>query len=376
MFENIFSLPLEKKVGQLFVIGIAGAEVDKPTAEILEEISPGGICLFARNIKTLEQTRQLNEELRSRLPVEPIISIDQEGGLVDRLRRVITPMPSARAVQQSGDLRVARKLGSLTGKVLRILGFNLNFAPVIEVLSEEREFLSHGLYSRSFGRSSGEVFGYAMTYLRGLQSEGIWGCLKHFPGLGAGNLDSHDEIPIIPLSLEELMAKDLAPYAEFFLSRRCEEAKVRAVMVGHGAYPKVDSTENGKSVPASINKNIINLLRKELGYKNLALTDDLEMGAITKHYSIEDAAKMAFEAGEDLILICSNAELIYKAYKALLSAIKNKEISRQRLDISLRRISKMKSVLRQPLEFDKKRLLELSDEVTKLNEKLNYRYGG
>ncbi len=232
MFENIFSLPLEKKVGQLFLIGISGAEVDKPTTEILEEISPGGICLFARNIKTLEQTRQLNEELRARLPVEPIISIDQEGGLVDRLRRVITPMPSARAVQQSGDLRVARKLGSLTGKILRILGFNLNFAPVIEVLSEEREFLSHGLYSRSFGHSSGEVFGYAMTYLRSLQSEGIWGCLKHFPGLGAGNLDSHDDIPIIPLSLEELMAKDLAPYAEFFLSRRCEEAKVRAVMNG------------------------------------------------------------------------------------------------------------------------------------------------
>ncbi len=376
MFESIFSLPLERKVGQLLMIGIAGPEVDKATAEILEEISPGGICLFARNIKTLEQIRQLNEELRAKLPVEPIISIDQEGGLVDRLRRVITPMPSARAVQQSGDLGVARKLGSITGRILRILGFNLNLAPVIEVLSEEREFLSHGLYSRSFGRSSGEVFGYAMAYLQGLQNEGIWGCLKHFPGLGAGNFDSHDEIPIITLSLEELMAKDLAPYLEFFLSCRCEAARVRAVMIGHGAYPKVDLTEDGKLLPASINKNIINLLRGELGYKNLILTDDLEMGAITRHYSVEDAARMAFEAGEDMILICSNAELIYRTYKSLLSAIKNKEISQQRLVFSLRRIAKMKSVLRQPLEFDKKRLLELSDEVTKLNEKLNYRYGG
>lgn len=380
MFREIFSLPLEKKVGQILLVGLPGPEVDSQTKELLSEVSPGGVCLFARNIKTLEQTRRLNEQIRENLQVEPIISIDQEGGLVDRLRRVITPMPSARAIRQNGDLAAARLLGKVTGEILRILGLNMNFAPVMEILSEEREKLSNGLYSRSFGRSPGEVLGYTMVYLRGLQREGILGCLKHFPGLGAGEIDSHDEMPLIPLSHDELIEKDLAPYIELFLFRRDEEDRVKAVMVGHGGYPKIDLIEEvigGKILPASVNKNIVTeLLREELGYENLVLTDDLEMGAITKHYSIEDAAKMAFDAGEDMILICSNVDSVFKAYDALLSAIRSGEISQERLNQSLRRIAKIKSILRPPLEFDKKRLLELSDEIARLNAKLNYSYGG
>lgn len=379
MLKEIFLLPLEKKVGQLFMIGLPKAEVDIETEALLKEISPGGVCLFARNIKTLEQTRKLNEDLRNKLQIEPIISIDQEGGLVDRLRRVLTPMPSARAIRQSGDLVAARQLGKITGEVLRILGLNMNFAPVMEILSEEREALPNGLYSRSFGRSPGEVLGYTMVYLRGLQSEGIWGCLKHFPGLGASDIDSHEEMPMIPLSHDELIAQDLAPYIELFLLSR-EEDRIKAVMVGHGGYPKIDLIQEkigGKVLPASINKHIVTeLLREELGYENLVITDDLEMKAITKHYEIEEATKMAFEAGEDMILICSTPEAALRAYHALLSAFKKKELSPKRLEKSLRRIAKVKSVLRPPLGFDKKRLLELSDEITKLNQKLNYSYGG
>ncbi|MCS6874660.1 MAG: hypothetical protein N2Z23_10280 [Pyrinomonadaceae bacterium] len=380
MIKEIFSLPFEKKVGQLFIIGLPSDEIDAEAKELLEEISPGGICLFARNIKSLEQTRRLNDELRKKLPVEPIISIDQEGGLVDRLRRVLTPMPSARAIRQNGDLAAARLLGKITGEVLRILGLNMNFAPVMEILSEEREKLQNGLYSRSFGRSPGEVLGYAMVYLRGLQREGIWGCLKHFPGLGASDIDSHEEMPIVALSHDELIAQDLAPYIELFLYRRDEEDRIKAVMVGHGGYPKIDLVEEtmgGKILPASINKHIVNdLLREELGYENLALTDDLEMGAITKHYTIEDAAKLALEASQDMILICSTSQSAISAYRSVLSAFKTKELSQKSLEKSLRRIAKIKSVLRPPLEFDKNRLLGLSEEIARLNQKLNYSYGG
>lgn len=378
--ENIRSLSIEQKIGQLFFIGLAGTEVDAETRRLLEEISPGGICLFSRNVRRAEQVRQLTDDIRAVLPVEPIISIDQEGGLVDRLRRVITPMPPPRVIRQHGDLAAARSLGSITGEILRMLGLNMNFAPTMEIMSEDRDLLSNGLFSRSFGRSPGEVLGYSQVYLRGLQSQGVLACLKHFPGIGAGEVDSHEELPLVHLSHDELVAKDLAPYIELFFFRRDEDDRVRAVMVGHGGYPKIDlddETIGGKLVPASINKNIVTkLLREELGYKHLALTDDMEMGAILKHCPIEEAAKAAFAAGEDMILICANAESVRKSYQAMLSAFNNNEFSAERLDESLQRIADVKFLLRPPLPLDTNRLQELSNDIARLNENLNYSYGG
>ena len=380
MLEQILSLPIEKKIGQLFFIGLPSTEIDAETHGLLEEVSPGGICLFSRNIRHLDQARKLTDDLREILTVEPIISIDQEGGLVDRLRRVVTPMPSARVIRQHGDLAAARELGSITGEILRMLGLNMNFAPTMEIMSEDRELLSNGLFSRSFGRSPGEVLGYSMVYLRGLQSQGVFGCLKHFPGIGAGEVDSHEELPLVHLSHDELVAKDLAPYIELFVHRQDEDDRVRVVMVGHGGYPKIDledETLSGRLVPASINKNIVTkLLREELGYKHLALTDDMEMGAILRHCGIEDAAKAAFDAGEDMILICSNVESVRKSYQAMLSAFRNNKFSIERLNESLLRIAEVKLLLKPPLPLDSNRLQQLSNDIAGLNEKLNYSYGG
>lgn len=380
LIEKISSLSIEQKIGQLFFIGLPGAEIDPETRRLLEEISPGGICLFSRNVRSLEQVRGLNDELRKILPVEPIISLDQEGGLVDRLRRVMTPMPPPRVIREHGDLAAARQLGALTGEILSMLGFNMNFAPTMEIMSEDRDLLSNGLFSRSFGRSPGEVLGYTMVYLRGLQSAGILGCLKHFPGIGAGEVDSHEELPLVHLSHDELIAKDLAPYIELFLFRRDEDDRVRAVMVGHGGYPKIDleaETIGGRLVPASINVNIVTkLLREELGYRHLVITDDMEMGAILKHCPIEDATKAAFKAGEDMILICASAESMRKSYQTMLSAFRAGEFSAERLDESLHRIAEVKLLLKSPLPLDMYRMHQLSNDVAKLNENLNYSYGG
>lgn len=380
MIDKILSLPIEKKIGQLFFIGLPGTEIDGETRLLLEEVSPGGVCLFARNIRQARQTRALLDDLRERLPIEPILSVDQEGGLVDRLRRIVTPMPSARVIRQHGDLAAARWLGKTTGEILLRLGFNMNFAPTMEILSEERELLSNGLFSRSFGRTAGEVLGYSQVYLRGLQSAGVIGCLKHFPGIGAGEVDSHEELPLVNLSHDELVSQDLAPYIELFLYRRDEDDRVRAVMVSHGGFPKIDlahGTIGGRLAPASLNKNIVtNLLRRELGFRHLVITDDLEMGAILRHCPIEDAAKSAFEAGEDMILICSSLDAVRKSYRAMLEAFKNGEFSEDRLEMSLRRIAEIKSRLKPPLDFDDDRLRELSFEISRLNDKLNYSYGG
>lgn len=383
MLDSLLELlPLEKKVGQLMFIGLPGPELDNKTRELLEEVQPGGICLFARNIRQAEQVRKFLGDIREVLPIEPFFSIDQEGGLVDRLRRIITPMPPPRSIREHGDLSAARKLGSVTGEILRILGFNMNFAPTMEVMSPERDLLSNGLYSRSFGRSPGEVLGYAMPYLRGLQRTGIIACLKHFPGIGAGEVDSHESIPIVNLTRQDLIAQDLAPYIEFFLYRQDEDDRIHAVMVSHGGFPKINIETGefgGRVAPASINKDIVtDLLRKELGFKHLVLTDDLEMGAIIKHCPIDEAAKEAFKAGEDMVLICSSTEAVRKSYYALLEGFKSGELSNLRLHQSLKRIAEVKTLIEKelPLPFDTDRLKELSDEIAHLNKILNYSYGG
>ncbi|HWS52783.1 MAG TPA: glycoside hydrolase family 3 N-terminal domain-containing protein, partial [Pyrinomonadaceae bacterium] len=249
--------------------------------------------------------------------------------------------------------------------------------PVLSIMTEDRDLLSNGLYSRSYGRSPGEVLGYTMTYLRALQGTGCLGCAKHFPGIGAGEVDSHEEMPIIHLSHEDLIAQDLAPYIELF---QREDNMVRAVMVSHGGFPNIDihrGIAGGRLVPASINFHIVTrLLRDELGYRGLVLTDDMEMGAIAKHNPIEDSALRAVEAGEDMLLICATPALIRRGYDALVAAARAGRLSPERIEVSLRRIAAFKSLAQPPHPFDPHRLEQLSLEVAELNRKLNYVYGG
>jgi beta-N-acetylhexosaminidase len=253
----------------------------------------------------------------------------------------------------------------------------MNFAPVMSIMTEDRDLLSNGLYSRSYGRSPGEVLGYTMVYLRGLQGTGLLGCAKHFPGIGAGEVDTHDEMAIIHLSHDDLLAQDLAPYIELF---QREDNMVRAVMVSHGGFPNIDihrGIAGGRLVPASINPSIVtDLLRDELGYKGLVVTDDLEMGAIAKHCEIEEAALRAILAGEDMILVCAKPELIRRAYDSLLKAAREGSLTTERIEASLERIAAFKAMTQTPPPFDPKKYQELSMEVAALNHKLNYVYGG
>jgi beta-N-acetylhexosaminidase len=376
-FQTLQSLPLERQIGQLLYIGLPGTEFDADARSLVEEIQPGGVIVFGRNVESPEQLRGLLDSVRAAVPIDPLLGIDQEGGLVDRLRKIITPMPAARVIRQHGDLAGARTHGRITGEVLRLLGFNMNFAPVMSIMTEDRDLLSNGLYSRSFGRSPGEVLGYTMVYLRGLQGTGLLGCAKHFPGIGAGEVDTHQQMPVIHLTHDDLLAQDLAPYIELF---QREDNMVKAVMVSHGGFPNIDiqrGTAGGRLVPASINHGIVTgLLREELGYEGLVVTDDLEMGAIARYTEIEEAALRAILAGEDMILVCARPDLIRRAHASLLAAARTGELTRGRIMSSLRRISAFKALTSPPLPFDAKRLQELSSEVAELNRKLNYVYGG
>ena len=375
--NHLLELPFEQQIGQFFFIGLPGTEVDEETRKLIEEIKPGGVIIFGRNVESAEQLRKLIDDARRLIPTEPLVAIDQEGGLVDRLRQVFPPMPSARAIRQHGDLAGARKLGRVTGELLRMLGFNLNFAPVMSIITEARSKLTNGLYSRSFGRSPGEVLGYTTVYMRGLQGTGCLGCLKHFPGIGAGEIDSHIEMPMVPLTKDDLMAQDLAPYIELF--QRADD-RVRVVMVSHGGFPNIDikkGTTSGLVTPASINPHIVTtLLRQELEFKHLVVTDDLEMGAIAKHFEIEDASIRACEAGEDMLLICATPETIRRGYHALLEAARAGKITEKRIHASLKRISSAKALTEPPLPLDMEKYNRLADEIRELNVTLEYRYPG
>ena len=375
--ESLLSLPLEQQIGQFFYIGLAGTEIDAEARALIEEVTPGGIIIFGRNVKSPPQLRKLLDDVREILPTDPLLGVDQEGGLVDRLRKIFTPMPSARTIREHGDLAGARALGRITGEALRLLGFNMNFAPVMSIMTDERDLLSNGLYSRSYGRSPGEVLGYTTVYLRGLQETGIVGCLKHFPGIGAGEVDSHEQMPMVRLSHDDLMAQDLAPYVELFQRK---DDRVRCVMVSHGGFPNIDilkGVTGGLLEPASLSLNIVNnLLRGELGYQHLVVTDDLEMGAIAKHCEIESAVVRAFIAGNDMMLICAHPETIRRGYRSLLKEARDGNLPKERLRASLKRIAAMKSIVKSPPAFDGDAFLRLSDETAKLNEKLNYKYGG
>jgi beta-N-acetylhexosaminidase len=286
-------------------------------------------------------------------------------------------MPAARTIRQHGDLAAARSLGRITGEVLQLLGFNMNFAPVMSIMTDERDLLSNGLYSRSFGRSPGEVLGYTMVYLRALQSTGCLGCLKHFPGIGAGEVDSHEEMPVVHLSHDDLIAQDLAPYIELF--QRADD-RVRAVMVSHGGFPNIDIRQGlagGLLEPASLSHSIVTrLLREELGYEHLVVTDDLEMGAIARHCDIDAAVIRAFFAGQDMLLICSKPEMIRRGYDALLLTAQKGKLPPERLQESLGRIGAYKALAPATPPFDAARFRQLSDEIAQLNDKLNYTYGG
>lgn len=361
------SLTLEQKIGQLFFIGIPGPDLDVSTRELLTQVNPGGVCLFSRNVREAGQTRKLLDEIRALLPATPFLSVDQEGGLVDRLRRVMTPMPAAskiNTVEQSAELAV------IIAESLGILGFNMNFAPVVDVMNDERSKYSNGLFSRTFGSSKTDVAALAGEFLRVLQANGIIGCLKHFPGLAAARVDSHEELPVVEIDEAELSEIDLSPYRELLRT-----GNANAIMAAHASFPNhnlQETDQNGKLLPSSLSFNFVtNLLRGELQFDGLVITDDLEMGAILKNYGIGEACKMAILAGADMLAICADPEVIREGFSAVLCAVESGAITTARLNESMARIAAAKNKISEPITFEPNRLAQLSSEVAALTSRLS-----
>ncbi|MBX3294402.1 MAG: hypothetical protein KF762_01590 [Acidobacteria bacterium] len=353
-------------LGKLFFIGIPGPEIDSNTRELLDHVRPGGVCLFARNIKSAEQVNALLLGIRDVLGPQVMLSVDQEGGSVDRLRRIIEPFPAAEKISTAEE---AAEHGSLIGRTLRLLGFNLNFAPVVDVATESRRLNNNGLRGRSFGRSVDEVVELAGSFLDAMEAEGIAGCLKHFPGLAGANVDSHEELPQIAVDESEFASLDLPPFRSLI-----EKNKARFVMVAHAVYPNLALQErdrNGRLVPSSLSGCVLDdLLRGQCGFEGVAVTDDLLMGAITREYGLPDACVMAVAAGEDMLAICSESELIKRSFERVAEAAASGELSEARIVSAIARIDQAASTLADPIGLDMAELESISARVAEFKSHL------
>jgi beta-N-acetylhexosaminidase len=295
---------LKTQIGQLLIVGFEPTEMNDTLRSLLTRLQPSGVILFGRNITGPEQTFRLLEECRATVSTPLFTAVDLEGGLVDRFRKVIGSSPSPADVFSTGDDKLFRKHGRLIGDSCRALGFNTDFAPVVDLAFPASSTV---MSSRAVSPDPKQAILYAREFIAGLGDEGVIGVAKHFPGLGEANLDTHHELPSVNKSLRRMWTEDLVPY-------RTMRRELPMVLVGHANYPTI--TKDG--LPASLSKKwITDILRKKIGYRGLIVSDDMEMGAVLKTTPIEKVVVEFIRAGGDLCLICRQEELVVRGYEAL-----------------------------------------------------------
>ena len=312
-------------IGQLLIVGFDGTEMTTRLTSLLTRLQPAGVILFARNINTPEQTGRLLRDCQKCVSTPLFTCVDLEGGRVDRFRDVFGPSPSPADVFATGDRKLFRKHGQVLGENCRALGFNVDFAPVLDLAFEaSRRVMS----SRTVSSNPRETVAYAREFLAGLRGARVLGCGKHFPGLGEGRLDSHHELPVIDKPFKKLLAEDLLPY-------RLLRASLPLLMISHATYPEVTRDRT----PASLSKIwITDILRKRIGYRNLVVSDDLEMGGVLSAAPVGEAAVEHIRAGGDLCLICHREDYITQAYEELLHTVKSEPQFAKRVSESIRRV--------------------------------------
>lgn len=330
----IAEMTVEEKVGQLMIVGLAGKQADKTIREHIGQRFIGGVTLFNRNIQSPQQVAQLTNELQrlaqaTKRQIPLFIAVDQEGGWVTRLKKGATILPGNMALGATDSTELAERAGEITAIELSAVGINLNFAPVVDVNNNPNNPV---IDRRAFGESPEQVSRLGAAYIRGLQENGLLATAKHFPGHGDTTVDSHTALPTVKHDLDRIRAIELKPF------RATIEAGVSAIMTAHIVYSALDAER-----PATLSRLILtNLLREELGFDGLIITDDMEMKAIDDRYPAGEAAVMAVEAGADIVLTLWTPTKQRAVYAALLAAVKRGRISKGRLDASVRRILKGK----------------------------------
>ena len=335
-------------LGQLILTGVPGAELDPETAALFRRIQPGGFILFGRNIKSTRQLRKLIDDLRDLSEIEPIITIDQEGGRVSRLRLLGNEPPNARQLRDRNEVALVRRHGEITGRLLRLFGFNLDLCPVLDISFDDEA--DNSLRGRCYGKSVEQVIRLAGAFNDAMRAEGILSCGKHFPGYSAATVDAHHDLPKIERSREELNAEELAVFRRF-------SALVDSMMICHGWYPSFNRTKR----PASLSREIVtDLLRDELQFAGLIMTDDLDMGAILNEYGLEETIRLAIEAGNDWVMICHRVASIDEVHSTL------GKLPSAQTERALESVARTKTKLAVPHEFSEAKFQEIDREIWNL----------
>nr|WP_193394484.1 beta-N-acetylhexosaminidase [Paenibacillus sp. A3] len=331
---ELAGMTLEEKVGQLIQAGFHSQEPDEHILDLIERRRIGGVILFTRNVQDPAQVAALTgklQEAAQRAGTAPLwISIDQEGGMVARITEGVALMPGAMAIAAGGSVEAAYEAALVSGRELRALGINMNFAPDLDINNNPTNPV---IGVRSFGEAPEAVAEYGAASIRGFQDAGVSATAKHFPGHGDTAMDSHLDLPTIPHSRERIEAVELVSF------RRAVASGVDAVMSSHIVFPAFEP----ERLPATLSRRVLTgLLREELGFDGVIVTDCMEMQAIAAHYGTVQAAVLAVEAGADIVLISHSRQLQEGALDALLEAVRSGRISEERIDASVRRLLALK----------------------------------
>ncbi len=338
--------------------GVPGKQLDAETASLFRRVQPGAYILFGRNLESATQLRKLIDDLRDLSDIEPIITIDQEGGRVSRLRRIGNEPPNAQQLRDKNDIDLIRRHGDITGRLLRLFGFNLDLCPVLDIsFNDDAENSLHG---RCYGKDVEQVVRNAGAFNEAMRGQGIASCGKHFPGYSAATSDAHYQLPRIDRTREELDENELAVFRAFIGRARPPGAPgeiVDSMMVCHGWYPCFES----QPTPATVSHRIVTeLLRNEFGFEGLIMTDDLDMGAILTAFRLNDTIRLCLEAGNDIMMLCHRVPEI-ETVQRILNALPSDQIERAQ-----QHVSEFKKNLSPPQPFSESAFHEINREIADL----------
>lgn len=330
--EEIESMTLDEKIGQMITVGIDGYTINDKTKELIVDKKVGGIILFKDNINDSNQLLQLInniKDINSKNKIPLFISIDEEGGRVSRLPKEIKKLPSNEVIGNINDKELAYDIGKTIGYSLKSFGFNMDFTPVLDINSNSKNTV---IGDRSFSSNKNIVANLGVSEINGFKSRNIISVAKHFPGHGDTDIDSHYKLPIINKTLDELKEVEFVPF------KNAIEENVPSIMVSHILLPEIDDIN-----PASMSKTIItDILRKNLKFDGLIVTDDMTMGAITNNFDISEACIKSINAGADLLLICHGYETEVDVINNIKDAVDKGIISIDRINESVYRILSLK----------------------------------
>jgi len=341
--------------GQLILTGVPSPRLDAETEKLFRRIQPGGFILFTRNIESAPQLRELIDDLRGLSEIEPIITIDQEGGRVSRLRLIGNEPPNAQQLRDKGDVNFIRRHGEITGRVLRLFGFNLDLCPVLDISFDDDA--DNSLRGRCYGKTVEQVVDNAGAFNEAMREQGIASCGKHFPGYSAATADAHHDLPTIERTRAELDKEELAVFRAFIgkdeLVGRPPNV-IDSMMTCHGWYPCFEP----KRTPATLSHRVVTgLLRKEMGFAGLIMTDDLDMGAILNEYGLEETIRLAIAAGNDLAMICHRIPEIVNVHRILAT------LPRDQINRALENVSRFKEKISPPDKFSEATFRKIDNEI-------------